>query len=113
MRRIFVIILMLSASVDLVAQGFYSNGAIVSISPNTILSVPDSIVNKGTLINNGEIIIYGAWINQGTYDAGDGQVTFNSNLDQVINHNAQTIEKLVISGGGKKEFLADIFVQQA
>ncbi len=112
MRRL-IFILMVSGCGQLAAQGFYNNGAIVSISQGTILSIPDSIVNKGTLINNGQIIIAGSWINSGTYDAGTGQVNFDSDLDQVINHNAQSIEKLVISGGGKKEFLANIFVQQA
>ncbi|HZY81785.1 MAG TPA: gliding motility-associated C-terminal domain-containing protein, partial [Cyclobacteriaceae bacterium] len=67
--------------------------------------------NKGKLINNGQVIISGAWINTGDYDPGTGQVNFDSDLDQVINHNAQSIEKLVISGGGQKEFLADIFVK--
>lgn len=99
------------ACCNVFAQGFYIKGTTVSISVGTVLSVPDSIVNNGTLINNGQIIISGAWINSGTYDAGSGQVEFDSDLDQVINHNAQSIEKLVISGGGKKEFLADIFVQ--
>jgi len=95
------------------AQGFYNNGALITISPGTIFSIPDSIVNKGTLVNNGEMIIAGAWINSGTYDAGAGQVTFDSDIDQVINHNAQSMQKLVISGGGKKEFNADIFVQSS
>lgn len=113
MRSITTIILILSGCGSLVAQGFYNNGAVVSITAGTVLSVPDSIVNKGTLINNGEIIIQGAWINTGTYDAGAGQITFDSDLDQVINHNAQSIERLVISGGGKKEFNADIFVQSS
>jgi len=112
MRRI-AFILMIFCSGHLMAQGFYNNGALLSISTGTILSLPDSIVNKGTLINNGQIIIAGSWINSGTYDAGSGQITFDSDVDQVINHNAQSIEKLVISGGGKKEFLADIFVQSS
>jgi gliding motility-associated-like protein len=96
---------------EVAAQVFFNNGAVVSISEGTILSIPDSMVNKGTLINNGEVIIYGAWINTGTYDPGIGQVSFDSEQDQVINHNAQSIEKLAIRGGGNKEFLADIFVQ--
>lgn len=109
--RLFLLVLIAFGCRNVAAQVFVNNGAIVSISQGTILSIPDSMVNKGTLINNGEVIIYGAWINTGTYDPGVGQVNFDSDIDQVINHNAQSIEKLVISGGGQKEFLADIFVQ--
>lgn len=112
MRSIIFILTLISCS-NLFAQGFYIDGATVSIAPGTIFSVPDSLVNNGTLINNGQIIISGAWINTETYDAGEGQIEFDSDIDQVINHNAQSIERLVISGGGKKEFLADIFVQSS
>ena len=108
MRSIIFMFALISCG-NLFAQGFYSD-ALLSITPGTIFSVPDSIVNTGTLINNGRIIISGAWINSGTYTAGVGQIDFDSEIDQVINHNAQSIEKLVISGGGKKEFLADIFL---
>lgn len=111
MRLLFITLIFFACG-NLFAQGFYSD-ALVSISEGTILSIPDSIVNQGTLINNGQIIISGAWINSGTYNAGTGQVNFDSDIDQVINHNAQSIENLVISGGGKKEFLADIFIQSA
>jgi gliding motility-associated-like protein len=112
MKTKLTLLLIVSAFmvVDSYAQGFYSNGALVSISPNTVLTIPDSLVNKGTLINNGSIRISGAWINTGTYNPGIGQVNFDSNLDQVINHNAQSMERLVISGGGAKEFLADITI---
>jgi len=96
---------------NIAAQTFVNNGALISITEGTILSIPDSMVNKGRLINNGQVIISGAWINTGEYDPGIGQVNFDSDIDQIINHNAQSIGKLVISGGGQKEFLADIFVQ--
>lgn len=109
--RIIAFILVITSCNIAAGQGFYNNGAIVSIAPGTILSLPDSMVNKGTLINNGQAIISGAWINTGTYDPGVGQVNFDSDITQVINHNKQSIERLVISGGGQKEFLADIFVQ--
>lgn len=109
--RYLLIILVCFICADVVAQGFFIRGATVSISEGTTLSIPDSMVNTGILINNGQVIIYGAWINTGTYDPGVGQVSFNSDIDQVINHSAQSIEKLVIGGGGQKEFLADIFVK--
>lgn len=110
MRHLLILLVVFGCG-KAAAQGFFNRGAVVSISEGTILSIPDSMVNTGTLINNGQVIIYGAWINTGTYNPGTGQVDFKSDEDQVINHSAQSIEKLVISGGGQKEFLADIFVQ--
>jgi hypothetical protein len=64
--------------------------------------VPDSLVNNGTLTNNGDLRISGAWINNGAYDAGTGVINFNSDLVQTINHNDQSFERLVISGSGEK-----------
>jgi gliding motility-associated-like protein len=73
--------------------------------------VPDSLVNNGTLTNNGDLRISGAWINNGTYDAGTGVINFNSDLVQTINHNDQSFERLVISGTGEKQFLANITIE--
>ena len=95
------------------AQGFYNKGAVVSISTQTLLTVPDSLVNNinSTIINNGDLRISGAWINKGTYDAGTGQINFNSDLTQTINHSDQSFSKLVISGDGEKTFSADITIE--
>jgi gliding motility-associated-like protein len=93
------------------AQGFYNRGALISVAPQTVLSIPDSLVNTGTLINNGELRIAGSWLNQGTYQAGAGQINFDNNLPQVINHNHQSVGHLTISGGGEKRFLADITIE--
>jgi gliding motility-associated-like protein len=85
----------------------------VSISTTGIISVKDSLINEGTLINNGNMVVGGTWLNLGTYNAGEGQITFNStdtSIPQVINHNSQSISKLVISGGGAKQILADLTV---
>ncbi len=93
------------------AQGFYNKGSIVSLSAQAILTVPDSLVNTGTLKNDGDLRISGAWINLGTYDAGLGKINFNSNLPQTINHNDQAFRKLTISGTGEKQFLANITIE--
>lgn len=83
----------------------------MSVSSQTIFTVPDSLVNTGTLINNGDLLISGAWINLGTYDAGTGEINFNSDLVQTINHNDQSFGKLTISGTGEKQFLANITIE--
>lgn len=92
------------------AQSLY-NKTIISILPNTILFVDDSLVNNGIIINNGDMQIGGSWINNNQYDAGHGQITFNSDLPQVINHNDQSFSKLTISGGGEKIFGANITIE--
>jgi gliding motility-associated-like protein len=94
----------------IIAQNFYNNGALISIKANTILSVYDSLINNGEIINNGNLVMAGAWLNNKTYDAGQGQITFNSSDNQIINHNDQSFSKLIISGGGEKKFLANITI---
>ena len=70
MRKLFLILFLCQSTFLVFAQGFYNKGSIVSVSSQTIFTVPDSLVNTGTLINNGDLLISGAWINLGTYDAG-------------------------------------------
>jgi gliding motility-associated-like protein len=96
------------------AQSFYNQGSTVSVISGTIFSVKDSLVNTGTFINNGNLVIGGSWLNTGTYSPGVGEITFNSSsatLPQIINHSNQSFSKLTISGGGKKLILADITIE--
>jgi hypothetical protein len=109
--RILVICLVILSSSGVMGQGLYNKGATISIATQTIFIVPDSLVNNGTLTNNGDLRISGAWINNGAYDAGTGVINFNSDLVQTINHNDQSFERLVISGTGEKQFLANITIE--
>lgn len=110
MKSATIFCLLLFTVQFLSAQGFYNDGSLISITAETILMIPDSMVNKGTLVNNGDLRISGTWINEGTYEAGNGQINFNNDQTQIINHNDQSIGNLVISGGGRKEFLANITI---
>lgn len=98
-------------------QNFYNkSGTTVSISPGGTISVKDTLINEGTLINNGNMAVGSAWLNLGTYNPGEGQITFNGtnpSVPQVINHNNQSFSKLVISGGGLKQILADLTVEES
>lgn len=97
-----------------IAQSFYNNGSTVSVVDGTIFSVKDSLVNTGTFINNGNLVIGGMWLNTGTYNAGAGEITFNSTsptVPQIINHSNQSFSKLTISGGGRKLILADVTIE--
>jgi gliding motility-associated-like protein len=108
--RTFFTIAGLAHSFLLMGQSLYNN-TIISVRPNTILFVDDSLVNNGTIINNGDMQIGGSWINNSQYNAGQGEITFNSDLPQVINHNDQSFSKLTISGGGEKIFGANITIE--
>jgi gliding motility-associated-like protein len=110
MKKITAFPLFTLLCMNVFAQNFYNNGSLISIKPNTILSVYDSLVNNGEIINNGNLVVSGTWLNNKTYDAGQGQITFNSTGNQIINHNDQSFSKLVISGGGEKKFLANITI---
>src|SRR6478735_5024352 len=96
---------------EVLSQSIFNKGSSISITSATIVTVGDSLINDGELTNNGDLRISGAWINNGTYDAGNGQITFNSTKTQIINHNDQSFRKLVINGGGEKKFLANITVE--
>ena len=114
-KILFFITILWIASASVQAQSFYNNSGIVFISENTQFSVQDSLVNNGTLTNNGNMIMGGVWLNMGTYNPGTGEITFNGppGLPQIINHNNQSFNKLVISGGGIKLILADLTVVQS
>ena len=87
------------------------NQSTIYISNNSVLFVSGDLTNNGLIINNGDMQVGGAWINNNQYDAGIGKITFNSDLPQIINHNAQSFSRLTISGGGVKNFLADITIE--
>ena len=108
--RIPAIIILALAGSSLQAQSLY-NETVISISPSAVLFVKDTLVNNGTIINNGDMQVGGSWINNMQYDAGQGQITFNSDRPQVINHNDQAFSKLTIRGGGEKLFLANITIE--
>ncbi len=109
MRFAFIMISLFYCS-TLVAQNLH-NESIISIGANSVLYVKDTIFNHGTIINNGDMQVGGSWINHAEYNAGEGKITFNSDLPQAINHNDQAFSRLTLSGGGQKLFLADITIE--
>lgn len=113
-RSAYLLIFIVLASIASHAQSFYNTGSTVTVLPGTIFSVRDSLVNTGTLVNNGNLVIGGTWLNTGSYQPGIGEITFNSTSltsPQIINHSNQSFSKLTISGGGKKLILADMTIE--
>lgn len=83
------------------------------MAPNTTLTVMGSVGNTGIFQNNGALKVEGAWTNSGTYRSERGQITFNGSsaaLPQIIHHNGQLFNKVIISGGGKKVVLSDMVI---
>jgi len=114
MKKIILFFLLTGISaLGVLAQSFYNKGANVVITTGTVFAVKDSLVNIGSLTNNGNMVMGGVWLNQGTYNPGAGEITFNSAggaAAQVINHNSQSFSKLTIGGGGEKIILADMTI---
>ncbi|MBX2943996.1 MAG: hypothetical protein KF860_16805, partial [Cyclobacteriaceae bacterium] len=113
MKQILLTSMVLILAWAVRAQSFYNINSNVFIGTGTTFTVGDSLVNKGTLTNNGNMVMRGVWINTGTYNPGSGEITFNNlpgEKPQIINHNSQSFNKLTISGGGEKLILADLNV---
>jgi len=110
MRGIVSLICFTCLTTVSLGQNLY-NESVISIGPASVLYVKDTIINQGTIVNNGDMQVGGSWINNADYDAGEGKITFNSDLPQIINHNDQSFSRLTLSGGGEKLFLADITVE--
>jgi len=108
MRLVYLIFLILIISHISMAQGLINQGAVISINNGAILSIQGDATNNGTIINNGNFLVSGFWVNNQTYEPGTGDFTLNSSGDQIVNHNAQSFTRLVINGGGNKFFLADL-----
>ena len=109
MKRLILSLLLLIFVFTGQAQNLV-NQSVIFIGPNSTLFVGGNLVNNNLIINNGDMQVGGAWINNNQYDAGTGKITFNSDLPQTINHNAQSFSRLTISGGGIKNFPADITI---
>lgn len=107
----YTAILVLFVGLTVSAQ-VVNRGAVISIKPNTTLSIGSDFTNNGTVVNNGNLVIEGRWQNNEAYDAGSGGITFNSEVEQIINHNDQSFSRLTISGGGRKLFLANITIEK-
>lgn len=109
MKKYVFILLFVSTVITSGGQNLF-NQSTIFIGPNSVLFVGGDIVNNTLIVNNGDMQVGGTWTNNGTYDAGIGKITFNSNLPQTINHNAQSFSRLTISGGGIKNFPANITI---
>ena len=78
-----------------------NSGAQMSVDPGTTLGIDTDFLNTGTLINQGDILLTGDWMNVGIYDSAGGQLIFSSTEIQEIMNNGEQINNLVIRNGIK------------
>jgi gliding motility-associated-like protein len=110
---ILSVFLLISATLCGQAQKLYSKGARIKVAANTSLTVNGSVENGGTIVNDGQLKVSGAWINSGNYEPGQGLIIFNGSsavVPQIIHHNGQKFNKVMITGGGKKALLSDMVI---
>ena len=96
--RFFIVLFF---SVTLLQAQMVNSGSQMSIAQGTTLGVDTDFLNTGTLINQGEILLTGDWMNVGVYDSTGGQLVFSSSEVQEIMNNGQEINNLVIRNGIK------------
>ncbi|MEQ8553698.1 MAG: gliding motility-associated C-terminal domain-containing protein [Cyclobacteriaceae bacterium] len=71
------------------------------ITDGTILQIDEDFVNTGDVLNEGQLIVGGRWVNVGIYrTSGAGILELNGPLSQAISDLAY-IDKLRLSGGDK------------
>ena len=92
------------------SQGIVNNGSVISVMPNSRVTVSDNFVNNGIVTNHGTISVSGNWQNNGTYIPGNGSLLFDSNLEQTIDHSGQSMASLMLQGGGEKLFISDLTI---
>ncbi|MDQ3393270.1 MAG: gliding motility-associated C-terminal domain-containing protein [Bacteroidota bacterium] len=91
-------------------QSIINKSQLITIAPNTHVTVSGNFINEGIVINQGSISVSGDWQNLKEYDHSIGTMIFNGEKDQVIDHNDQVFYDLEINGLGKKILKSNIVV---
>ena len=76
---------------------------VVTIRPDTRLTLEGNLFNHGTLINQGTLRVSGDWRNEATYADGPGSEVALVGADQIIDHRGQAFHHLSVRGAGTKE----------
>ena len=107
MRLITIILFfVLRLSSTSYAQQLTNENALITITPDTRVTVLGGLLNNGTLTNQGTLSVSEDWMNVGTYTS-TGIFQLDGSLPQTVNHNGQTFNHLILSGGGEKTFNSD------
>ena len=89
------------------AQQITNDNAVITITPDTRVTVLGGMLNNGALTNQGTLSVSGDWMNVGTYSPTASNFILNGSAPQTVNHNGQNFNRLIITGGGEKTFNTD------
>ncbi len=109
MKR-YLILSMLLISFGAEAQFFTNNGQVITVTPDTRVTIKGDAENLGAIFNNGTMSVSGDWTNLNVYLGTDGKFILDGTSMQIIRHNNQSFYVLVIDGGGEKVFQSDVDV---
>lgn len=107
-KMVIILPLTFCFGIDLAFCQLLSNkNQTVYIGTEVVLTVEGSVLNEGTIENDGEIIVTGDWDNNQQYLAGNGTLIL-AGENQQINHNGSDVYELVIDGTGEMKFISDL-----
>ena len=76
---------------------------VVTIRPDTRLTLEGNLLNRGTLINQGTLRVSGDWRNEAAYADGPGSEVVLAGANQTIDHRGRAFHHLSVRGAGTKE----------
>ncbi len=91
-----------------VGQALTNNNALITITPNSRMTILGGALNNGDLVNEGTLSVSGDWMNVDFYDPRAGVFILDGAASQNFAHNAQDIFQLRVSGGGEKRVTTDV-----
>ena len=107
MKHLYTVLLLFFVFCAKSQTFFVEQSTIVGITTNSILCIEGSAVNKGTFINNGTVELTNDWENRFTYVDPGGTFILKGDVSQLVNHNNQAFNNLIVSGGGEKILQSD------
>ncbi|MDN5203267.1 gliding motility-associated C-terminal domain-containing protein [Fulvivirgaceae bacterium BMA10] len=87
-----------------------TDGLVLTIAENEILTIQGNMENQSTINNYGTILVSGDWTNAGNFNASNGSLTLNGNSTQHFDHANQSLFQFNISGSGEKILESDLDV---
>ncbi|XOV94524.1 MAG: gliding motility-associated C-terminal domain-containing protein [Bacteroidota bacterium] len=82
-------------------QDLHIKNTSLHMTNGVMMSVKSSIVNRGTISNEGSLHVTGNWVNVGSYDAELGNLIFNGEFLQFISQGNIPLRNVILRNGRK------------